>query len=244
MAPSTSSPAPGPRVALITGATGGLGTAVLGAFLDRGCAVAATYRKDFEQGALTSAAASRPLLPLKADVTSTADMEAAVAATITRFGRLDYLINLVGAWAGGSPVWETSGDAWDRTIAVNLRSAFAASRAAIPHMLTQRYGRIVSVSSRTALQPSPGAAAYAVSKAGVITLTETLALELREHDADVTANCILPSVIDTPANRAAMPKADPARWVRPEQLAAIIAWLTSDDAAPISGAAIPIYGRA
>lgn len=244
MASSPSSPASGPRVALITGATGGLGTAVLRRFLDRGGAVAATYRKDSDAEDLNAEASGRPLLPIRADVTSTGDMEAAVAATVSHFSRLDYLVNLVGAWAGGSPVWETGGDQWDRMIAINLRSAFAASRAAIPHMLTQRYGRIVNVSSRTAVQPSPGAAAYAVSKAGVVTLTETLALELRQHDVDVTANCILPSVIDTPANRAAMPKADPTRWVRPDQIAAIVLWLTSDDASPISGAAIPVYGRA
>ena len=238
------SPAAPTRVTLITGATGGLGGAVLRAFLNRGCAVAATYRKEADAAELTSGAGVHDVHPIRADVTRTADMEAAVAATVSHFGRLDYLVNLVGAWGGGAPVWETSGDDWDRMISVNLRSAFAACRAAIPPMLAQRYGRIVNVSSRTAVQPSPGAAAYAVSKAGVVTLTETIALELRQHDVDVTANCILPSVIDTPANRASMPDADPTRWVRPDQIAAIVVWLTSDDASPISGAALPVYGRA
>jgi NAD(P)-dependent dehydrogenase (short-subunit alcohol dehydrogenase family) len=233
------------RVALITGGTGGLGLAVIRAFLDRGCAAVVTYRRETDAERLRAdMGAGDRLLLVRADVTDTAAVEVVVRESVGAFGRIDYLINLVGGWAGGKPVWETTGEEWDRTLALNLRSAFAACRAVVPQMIAQGYGRIVNVSSRTALQPSPGAAAYAVGKMGVITLTETLALELRDGGHDVTANCVLPSVIDTPDNRRAMPGADPARWVRPDQLAAVIAWLTSPDAAPISGAAIPVYGRA
>ena len=232
------------RVALITGGTGSLGDAVLHTFLDRGCPIAVTYRNPADADRLHAQAGDRPLLPIQADATSTTAMEDVVAQTVARFGRLDHLINLVGGWAGGTSVAETTAEAWDHMIALNLRSAFAACRAVVPHMLAQRYGRIVNVSSRAALHPSPGAAAYAVAKAGVISLTQTLALELYRYPGDLTANCVLPSVIDTPANRRDMPRADPSHWVDPAKLAAIIAWLTSDDASPISGAAIPIYARA
>ncbi len=234
-----------PRVTLITGGTGALGTAVTRAFLEQGSAVVATYRAEPEAERLRAALGSTGRLVLhQADVTSTAEVASLVERTLARHGRIDYLINLVGGWAGGTPVWETGDAEWEHMLAVNLRSTFVCCRAVLPHMLERGFGRIVNVASRTALQPSPGAAAYAVSKMGVITLTETLALELRQRDADVTANCVVPSVIDTEANRRAMPRAPFERWVRPEQLAAIIVWLTSADAAPINGAAIPVYGRA
>ena len=232
------------RVALVTGGTGGLGAAVIRAFLDRGCAVAVTYRGDAEIGALRAAipAAGERLLPVKADLTDTDQVAQAVRQVVGNYSRIDYLVNLVGGWAGGKFVWETTDAEWERMLTLNLRTVFACCRAVVPQMIAQGFGRIVNVSTRTAVQPAPGAAAYAVSKRGVITLTETLALELRDHD--VTVNCVLPSVIDTPANRQSMAGADFSRWVRPEQLAAIIAWLTSDEATPISGAAIPVYGRA
>jgi len=233
------------RVALITGGTGALGTAVTRAFLAQGSAVVATYRAEPEAERVRTALGGAGRLDLqRVDVTSTAEVATLVEQTLARHSQIDYLINLVGAWAGGLPVWETGDAEWERMLAVNLRSTFVCCRAVLPHLLERGFGRIVNVASRTALQPSPGAAAYAVSKMGVITLTETLALELRQRDADVTANCVVPSVIDTEANRRAMPGARFEHWVRPEQLAAIILWLTSADAAPINGAAIPVYGRA
>ncbi len=232
------------RVALVTGGTGGLGAAVIRAFLDRGCSVAVTYRDDAEIDGLraTIPAAGERLLPVKADLADTDQVAQAVRQVVGTWARIDDLVNLVGGWAGGKPVWETTDAEWERMLTLNLRTVFACCRAVVPQMIAQGSGRIVNVSTRTAVQPAPGAAAYAVSKRGVITLTETLALELRDHG--VTANCVLPSVIDTPANRQSLARANFSRWVRPEQLAAIIAWLTSDEAAPISGAAIPVYGRA
>ena len=242
-APPGSSPKARSRAALITGAAGGLGEAVTRAFLDSGCSVAATYRGESDAEALRRLAAGRALLPIEVDATNVIDMKSAVLAAQEAFDQVDYLIALVGGWAGGKPVWETSAEEWDRMLAVNLRSAYAACHAALPGIAERRYGRVVLVSSRSAVQPSPGAAAYATAKAGVVSLTETLAQEVREA-GDITVNCVLPSVIDTPANRKAMPKADPSRWVTPKQLASIILWLTSDDAAPINGASIPVYGRA
>lgn len=239
---STDTAAP-QRVALITGGTGALGSAVTRTFLERGSAVAVTYRSEDDAERLrTDLSQAGPLLLVQADLTGTAAADAAVRSAVARYGRIDHLVNLVGAWAGGKPLWETTPEEWDRMIGLNLRTAYAICRAAVPQMIAQHYGRIVNVSSRSAVQPSPGAAAYAVSKMGVVTLTETLALELRDH-GDITANAILPSVIDTAANRRSMPGADPSRWVHPDQLAAIIAWLTSPEAAPISGAALPVYGR-
>lgn len=231
-------------VALITGGTGGLGGAVTRRFLDRGCAVVVTYvieaeaeqmRRDFPEigGRLTLE---------YVDVTDAAAVGKLAAGIKDRHGRIDYLLNLVGGWGGGPPVHETSDEDFERMLTMNLRTAFVCSRAVLPVMIDRNYGRIVNISSRTARQVAAGQAPYAIAKAGIITLTEALALETRDHDINV--NCVLPSVLDTPANRGAMPDADFDKWVRPDQLAAILAWLTSPDADPISGAAIPVYGRA
>lgn len=237
---------PAVPVALITGGTGGLGQAVTGAFLERGYRVIVTARR--ATGAATlplqeSFPGAGAMLALEpADLTDGEQVASLIERVIAAAGRIDCLINLAGAWTGGRPLWETPEAEWDQMLAVNLRSTMLCCRATLPHMVRQQYGRVVNVSSRTAVHPTAGAAAYAVSKAGVVTLTETLALEVRDHDINV--NCVLPSVIDTPANRQSMPHADASRWVTPHHLAAIIAWLTSPDATPINGAAIPVYGRA
>ncbi|MGH2354330.1 MAG: SDR family oxidoreductase [Chloroflexota bacterium] len=233
-----------PQVALVTGGTGGLGQAVTRAFLDQGCVVVVTYRSEAEaeRTRRNFQAAGDRLALEQADVTDGPAVHSLVQTVVGRFGRVDHLINLVGGWAGGKPVWETGDDELARMLDLNLRSAFVCCRAVLPQMITQNFGRIVNISSRTAVRPSAGAAPYAIGKAGVIVLTETLALEVRDYDVNV--NCVLPSVIDTPANRRDMPKADFRRWVTPEQLAGIIVWLTSPAAAPINGTAIPVYGRA
>lgn len=231
-------------VALITGGTGGLGTAMVRAFLDAGHAVVTTYRKplEAEQARANLGEAAQRLVLEQVDVTDRTAVDDLVLRARERFGRVDSLVNLVGAWAGGQPVWETSDEDLDRMLDTNLRSAFVCCRAVLPGMIERRSGSIVNVSSRSAVQPSPGSAPYAIGKAGVITLTQTLAVETQDHG--ITVNCVLPSVIDTEANRRSMPDADFARWVKPEQLAAVIRWLTSAEASPISGAAIPVYGRA
>jgi NAD(P)-dependent dehydrogenase (short-subunit alcohol dehydrogenase family) len=232
------------RVTLVTGGTGALGQAVTRAFLDDGSRVVATYVEDAEAGRVREAlgdAAGRLLLE-RTDVTDGDAVADLVRRTTARWGRLDHLINLVGGFAGGQPLWETDEALWSRMLDLNLRSAVVCCRAALPGMVERNYGRVVTVSSRTAVRPGPGAAPYAVTKAAVLALTEALAEDVRPYDVNV--NCVLPSVLDTPANRRDMPGEDARRWVRPEQLARIIVWLTSPEADPLNGAAIPVYGRA
>ena len=235
------------RVAVVTGVTGGLGPAVLRAFLDSGAVVVGTYR-DSQAAKETRGQigdADDGLALERVELTDRAEVERLVTTVVDRWDRLDYLINVAGGWAGGKPVWETQDDELERMLSVNLRTAFLSCRAVVPQLLRQRFGRIVNVGSRTAVRAEAGAVAYGIAKAGLVRLTETLALDLRRAgDHDITANCVLPSVIDTPENRKAMPKADFSKWVTSEQVAAVIHWLTTDEAAPISGTAIPVYGRA
>jgi len=155
---------------------------------------------------------------------------------------LDALVHLVGGFAGGSGVAETSDETWDKMMNINLRAAFCCIRAALKPMQAAGRGRIVAVGTRMAVEPSPNFAAYAVSKAALVALIRTVAAE--GQNFGVTANVILPSTIDTPANRAAMPKVDFSRWVKPGSIAKLLVFMASDAAADTSGAVIPIYGRA
>ena len=160
-----------PHVAVVTGGTGALGTAVTRAFLERGHAVVVPYRGEAD--------AQRPreerpddviagrLVLVRADVADVGQTEAVVRRTVETYDRLDHLANLAGGWSGGAPLWETTEEEWERMLSLNLRTAFAASRAALPQMIAQRYGRVVNVSSRAAVRPTAGSAAYAVSKMGV-----------------------------------------------------------------------------
>jgi NAD(P)-dependent dehydrogenase (short-subunit alcohol dehydrogenase family) len=235
------------RVILITGATGGLGSAVAHEFAQTEARLVLTSRS---QGALQELAkglrlSDERVLVTVADVTRPGEAEHLVQAILDRFGRLDALLNTVGGWAGGQAVGsrEDRGLAvWENMLALNLHSAFFLSRAVLPPMLEAGWGRIVHVSSRTAVRPRPKVAGYAVSKMGVITLTEVIATEVK--GTGVTANVVLPSTIDTEDNRQMMPKADPADWVPPQQIAATMRFLCSDEAASINGARIAIYGAA
>jgi NAD(P)-dependent dehydrogenase (short-subunit alcohol dehydrogenase family) len=229
-------------VVVITGATGGLGSAVVREFAWTGARLVLVGRSPERLKPLVEEV-SLPgdrVFPVAADVTQEEGVERLVAAVLDRWGRLDALLNTVGGWSGGKPVQETPLEEWDRMIALNLRSAFLLSRAVLPPMLEAGWGRIVHVASKTAVAPRAKQAAYAVSKMGLITLVEVIAAEVK--GTGVTANVILPSIIDTPANRRMMPKADPTRWVPPEQIAATMRFLCSDDAGSINGARIPIYG--
>jgi NAD(P)-dependent dehydrogenase (short-subunit alcohol dehydrogenase family) len=232
------------RVALVTGGTGGLGQSVTRAFLEAGVRVVATYVAEAEAAHVQEelGAASGRLRLERVDVTDGDAVARLVGQTASRWGSVDYLLNLVGGFAGGQPLWETDDTLWTRMIDLNLRSTVACCRAALPGMIERNYGRVVNVSTRTAVRPGPGVAPYAVTKAAVLALTESLAEDVRPYDVNV--NCVLPSVIDTPANRRDLPQADPTRWVRPEQLARIMVWLTSPGADPINGAALPVYARA
>jgi NAD(P)-dependent dehydrogenase (short-subunit alcohol dehydrogenase family) len=230
------------RVVLISGATGALGSAVTRTFAQTPVHLALTGRSEqkLERLAVEAGLPGEHIFTTVADVTQAASVEDLADAVLAHFGRIDVLLNTAGGWSGGKPVWETPVDEWDHMLALNLHSAFLLSRAVLPHMLEAGWGRIVHVSSKTAVAPRGKRAAYAVSKMGLVTLTEVIAAEVK--GTGVTANVILPSVIDTPANRASMPKADPRKWVPPECIAATMQFLCSDAAASINGARIPIYG--
>lgn len=230
------------RVILITGATGALGAAIVDTFAQTEAHLALVAQSEQKVTSLAnkSRLPTERLLALAADVTQADAVEALVETILARFGRLDALLNTVGGWSGGKPVEETPIEEWDRLMALNLRSAFLLSRAVLPAMLKAGWGRIVHISSKTAVSPQPKQAAYAASKMGLIALTETIAAEVK--GSGITANVILPSILDTPANRAAMPKADTSKWVPPERIAALLRFLCSDEAASINGARIPVYG--
>jgi NAD(P)-dependent dehydrogenase (short-subunit alcohol dehydrogenase family) len=236
----------GGRVALITGGTGGLGRAVTTVFVAAGARAVvvaqSTQRQASDTGAAQNGAPDDQLDFIAANVLDEDSVAALVAEVIARHGRLDVVVNLVGGYEAGQPVAELDLTVWQRMQDLNLRSAYLVSKHAARPMIQQGGGRILHISARGARSGRKNAAAYAVAKAGIITLTEVLAEELR--DLDVTVNCILPSIIDTAANRAAMPSANFARWPRPEEVARVLLFLASDDAKLISGAAIPVYGRA
>ena len=218
---------------LITGASGGLGAAVVEEFLGAGTEVIAIARL------LSESNESRPRLRwIAADLTRTAECERVARDA----GPVDVLVHLMGGFAGGKPVQTTDDETWDRMMDMNLRSAFYMIRAVLPGMIDRKRGKILAAGSRTGVQPAATLSAYGASKAALISLIKTVALEGKENG--ITANVILPSVIDTAANRAAMPSADPSKWVRPESVAKLLVWLASEDATDVSGAAIPIYGRA
>lgn len=215
------------RVVLVTGASGGLGRAVVPAFRAAGATV------------LTAA---RSAGDIRADLAAPEGARTALAEAAAKAGPIAVLAHLMGGFAGGRPVAETDDATWRGMMATNLDAAFYMARAVLPAMIAAGRGRILMVGARAALEPAPGAAAYAVAKAGLVQLVRTLAAEVKE--SGVTVNAVLPSIIDTPGNRAAMPKARHDRWVAPESIARLLLWLASDEAAEVSGAAIPIYGRA
>jgi NAD(P)-dependent dehydrogenase (short-subunit alcohol dehydrogenase family) len=230
------------RTVLITGATGGLGSAVVREFALSEARLALTSRSTKEMERLRAEVGLAPerALIVAADVTQASEVEDLVAAVLARFGRLDVLLNTVGGWSGGKRVDETPVENWEKMMALNLRSAFLLSRAVLPPMLEAGWGRIVHVSSRGAVKPSARQVGYAVSKMGVITLTEVLAAETR--GTGVTANVILSGTIDTEDNREMMPKADFGKWVPPRRMAAAMRFLCSEEAASINGARLAIYG--
>lgn len=228
-------------MALVTGAGGALGGAVVEAFLRAGAGVAAVSRDAPKAPRIDGQDPGDRWLAVAADLASEAGAVEAVKSTIARFGRLDVLIHLVGGYSGGIDVADTTLAGWEQAMALNLTTTFLACRAVVPQMRAQGYGRIITVGSRTAIRPVGGQAAYNASKAAVVVLTQTLAEELK--DEGITANCLLPSVIDTPANRKAMPKSDPSKWVKPTHLARLMVALASDEGAAVTGTAIPVSGR-
>ena len=232
------------KTVLVAGGTGGLGRAVSLAFLEAGADVAVTYRKDEEFRALeTAAGAARARLSGHAvDVTDESAARKLGDALIARCGRLDALVNAVGGYAGGRKLWEADAGTFDAMLTSNLRSGVALCRAIVPAMVRQGTGVVVNVASRSALVPGPGEAAYAASKAAAVAMIASLAEDLK--GTGVRANSVMPSIIDTDANRRAIPKADFSKWPKPEDIARVILFLCSDDARLVHGAAIPVYGAA
>jgi len=227
---------------LVAGGTGGLGRAVSLAFLREGAELIVTYRDDHEFADLKSQAgenASR-LTGRQVDVTDEAAVEQLMAVLGAENKTLDVLVNTVGAYAGGMKLWEMDTKILDQMLLLNLRSGFILSRAAVKAMLRQGKGAIVNVASKASLDHGAGVAAYAASKAAALALMDSLAADLK--GTGVRVNSILPSIIDTEANRKAMPGADFAKWPKPEDIARVILFLCSDDAKVVHGAAIPVYG--
>lgn len=226
------------RVALITGGAGGLGRACVDAFLADGWHVAVPTHRGGDD-ALRQAAALHDgrLTWFSADLTTEEGASRSVARTLEWAGRLDAVVHTVGAYAGGAPLHQAPVDEWDRMMDLNLRSAYLVARAALPRL--HEGGSLVFVSSRAALQGRKGHAAYAVSKAALITLAEAIA---EEQKGRIRANAVLPGTIDTPANRAAMPDAKHDAWTAPDEIARVILFLASPASAPVSGAAVPVYG--
>ena len=230
------------KSAIVTGGTGALGAAVVRTFLSAGARVAVPHRTPGDFEALREAARAGGESKLTGAVVDLTD-EAAVAGYYARVAKdgLDILVNAAGGFAGGAPAHETPWSVWQSQLDVNLKTAVLSSRAAVPHLLERGGGSIVNVASRAAVENGTNVAAYAASKRAVLLLTEAMAAELR--DRNVTVNAVLPSTIDTPANREAMPKADFSKWVRPEDIAKVILFLAGPDARIVSGAEVPVYGR-
>jgi len=222
-------------IVLVTGANGGLGTHVTQALLDAGFVVVGLAPKirqsDFDHPQFTA---------LSATLDSLDAAKRATASIIARFGRIDVLAHLVGGFAGGQTVADTDDATFQRMFDMNLNSAFHMLRAVIPHMRKAGSGRIIAIGSRAAEAPGPTVGAYSASKAALVSLIRTVALE--NKDAGITANVILPGTMDTPANRKAMPGADTSTWVQPASVASLIVWLAGDAGKDVTGAAIPVYG--
>jgi NAD(P)-dependent dehydrogenase (short-subunit alcohol dehydrogenase family) len=225
--------------AIVTGGTGGLGAAVVTRLLDEGWRVVVPWIAERE---LERVQQHDGLELVQADLFDPPAAEDVVARADLSDAPLRGLVNLVGGFAAGGRVHETPLEEFETQFRLNLRSTYRMTQASVPPMLEHGGGSIVCVSSRAAVQPFKGAAGYVASKAAVIAFAQAVAVEYR--DDGIRCNAILPSVIDTPANRASMSNADFDRWVKPEQIAGVIASLLSDDTEPVSGAAIPVYGRA
>jgi NAD(P)-dependent dehydrogenase (short-subunit alcohol dehydrogenase family) len=231
------------KVVFVAGGTGGLGREVSLAFLREGARVAVTYRKQEEFASLQSAAAANAaaLEGRVVDVTDELTVSEFVASLLSRHGKLDALVNTIGGYAGGIKLWDIETKILDTMLNLNLRSGFMLARAVLPAMLKQGHGSIVNVAAKAAFDHGAGAAGYAASKAAAVALMDSLAADVK--GTGVRVNSILPSIIDTPANRQAMPNGDFTTWPKPEDIAQVILFLCSDKAATVHGASIPVYGN-
>jgi len=225
-------------VAVVTGASGALGSAAVERFSEAGATVCAVDIVTPEDG--EAMLEDDRVDFYEADLTDEDEVRELIDSIVDDHGRIDHLLNIAGTWRGGDPVAETDLSEFELLVDVNLKSAFLASKHAIPH-LRETDGAIVSVSARSSLEGGEGDGPYRITKAGIRLLTETIA---EEETGTVRANCVMPSVIDTPANREMMADADHDAWVSPAEIAGMMAFLCTDGAAVTSGAAVPVYGEA
>src|SRR5215469_7130036 len=230
------------RVVLVAGGTGGLGREVTSAFLEGGATAVTTYRNqpEWEKFKTGASAYAGPLEGHEVDVTDEAAVRQLVEKIFSKHGRLDAMVNTVGGYRGGLKLWEMETRVFEQMLTLNLRSGYALTRAMVPAMLNQGHGAIVNVASKAALDHAAGASAYAASKAAAVAMIDSLAADLK--GTGVRVNSILPSIMDTEANRKAMPNADFAKWPKPKDVARVILFLCSDEAKVIQGASIPVYG--
>jgi len=223
------------KIVLVTGANGGLGRDVTQAMLDAGATVVGTSRKiqasEFNSSAFNA---------LPGELSTPAGAQSVVDFVVSKFGRLDVLAHTVGGFAGGSSIAETDDATFQRMMDLNLNCTFYLLRAAIPVMRKTRNGRIIAIGSRAAVDPGVGVGAYSASKAAMVSLIRTVALE--NKDTGLTANVILPGTMDTPANRKAMPTSDVSKWVQPTNVADLITWLAGEAGKDVNGAVLPVYG--
>jgi NAD(P)-dependent dehydrogenase (short-subunit alcohol dehydrogenase family) len=224
------------KVVLVTGADGGLGTYVTQAFLDAGATVVGTSRKiqpsDFDNSSFTA---------LAAEISTSADAKSLVDRVGERFGKLDVVAHTVGGFAGGQSIADTDDATFQRMFDLNLNCVFYILRAAVPLLRKTSNGRVIAIGSRAALEPGAGVGAYSASKAAMVSLIRTVAVE--NKDAGLTANVILPGTMDTPANRKAIPNADISKWVQPASVAKLVVWLAGEAGKDVNGAVIPVYGK-
>jgi NAD(P)-dependent dehydrogenase (short-subunit alcohol dehydrogenase family) len=227
------------KVVLVAGGTGALGSAIVNSFIACNAKVISTYLVDKKVDRLESEIKSKVHL-IKADVTNEEEVKELAQSVLRDYGQIHVLVNVVGGYLGGKSVAELDEKGWDLMMNMNLKSAYLVSKHVIPTMISSRNGKIVHISSRTGLKSNGYDSAYAASKAGLIRFVESLAEEVKESSINV--NCIMPSTIDTKANRIAMPNADFGKWVKPQDLANVVLFLCSEEAKAITGAAIPTYG--
>jgi NAD(P)-dependent dehydrogenase (short-subunit alcohol dehydrogenase family) len=237
----------GGKVVLVAGGTGGLGRAVSLAFVEAGAQVIVTFQRPGDLDELKKTASAKlveaegaSLEGYAVDVTDEAAVAKLMDVILERCGRLDCLVNAVGGYAGGIKFWELETKVFEQMIALNLRAGFVLARAAARVMVKQGSGAIVNVAAKAAVDHAAGASAYAASKAAAVAMIDCLAADLK--GTGVRANSIMPSIIDTAANRKAMPKADFAKWPKPEEIARVILFLCTDRANLVQGAAVPVYG--
>jgi NAD(P)-dependent dehydrogenase (short-subunit alcohol dehydrogenase family) len=238
------------KVIIITGGTGALGRVLIKSFLNgHPRTIVTTYRSEKEMQELKanlsnssdqSPKNSTTLEFIKIDVTKDDEIKKLISNIFEKYGQIHILVNVVGGYIGGKNITELDELDWDKMMDINLKTAFLISRHVIPIMITNRYGKLVHVSSRTGIRAEGNDSAYAASKSGLIRFVESVSQEVK--NSNININCILPTIIDTEANRRAMPNADFTRWINPGDLSNVILFLCSDDSKIINGSAIPTYG--